>query len=298
MAVPRFAFLVHPLVPLAQRLQGLRTARFGVATGARDGADPDDCDILATLRFRGIEGVIVGVPMLPAQLLADQEAALRSMHRAVQVAGPVGAVGLGSVLSVVAGRGTALQERCGLPVTTGNAATAWAAWKLTESIRGGRPTAVVGGRGTVGRALVELLGAVADPQDLREFPIVVGAHTTGGTVAPDRLAPGTTLIDVALPPTLSGPAGPGVEVVPGERLPLPKGWTRDAWGWVFHVVAGYGVDHVYACLLEPLVQLLEGREAAWQNGRALSADTVRAFGEAATRQGIVVEPPELKLRPR
>lgn len=265
---------------------GLRTGRPGLVTGARDGTDPDDCAELARFRYRGVEGRIVGVPMLPEQLLADQERALRCMQRAVQIAGPVGAVGLGSVLSVVAGRGAALEQLCGLPVTTGNAATAWAAWRITERLRAGREVGVVGAKGTVGRVLCELLGAVPDPQDLRAFPVLVGSHTTGATVDPSRLAAGTTLVDVALPPTLSGPAPAGVTVVPGERLPLPEGWSRNAWAWLFHIAAGYGVGHVYACLLEPLVGMLAGRERAWQQGRALSADTVRAFGEAAEAHGL------------
>jgi len=54
------------------------------------------------------------------------------------------------------------------------------------------------------------------------------------------------------------------------------------------VVAGYGVGHVYACLLEPLVAVLEGREAPWQQGRLLPGATVAAFGEAAARHGLVV----------
>ena len=286
MAPARFAFLVHPLVPVARRLQGLRTGRPGLAFGLRDGTDPDDCAVLARLSYRGVEGVIVGVPLLPEQLLADQEGALRSMLRAVQIAGPVRAVGLGSVLSVVAGRGSALEAACGIPVTTGNAATAWAAWRTVERIRAGRPVGVIGAKGTVGRALVQLLGATPEPQDLRAFPIVVGCHTTGGTVAPEQLAPGTTLVDVALPPTLSGRPPAGVSVLPGERLPLPRGWSRDFWGWCFHVVAGYGVRHVYACLIEPLVAVLEGRDSAWQQGRNLSAETVREFGTAAERTGL------------
>ena len=286
MAVPRFACLVHPLVPLAQRLMGARFGRPGLALGLRDGRDPDDCCELARLRYRGVEGVVIGVPWLPEQLLADQEGALRSMQRAVQIAGPVSHVGLGSVLSVVAGRGSALEALVGIPVTTGNAATAWAAWRIAEQVRAGQKVGVIGAKGTVGRALVPLLGADADPQDLREYRVLVGTHTTGGTVAPDRLGPGTTLVDVALPPTLSGPPGPGVTVLPGERLPLPAGWERDAWGWVFHVAAGYGINHVYACLLEPLVAVLEGRGTAWQQGRNLSPDTVRAFGDAAARHGL------------
>ncbi len=290
MAVPRFAFLVHPLVPLAQRLMGVRCGRPGLALGLRDGRDAADCSELARLWYRGVEGVIIGVPWLPEQLLTDQEGALRCMQRAVQIAGPVSHVGLGSVLSVVAGRGTALEAACGIPVTTGNAATAWAAWTLTERVRAGQKVGVIGAKGTVGRALLPLLDAHPDPQDLGEYRVLVGTHTTGGTVDPARLRPGTTLVDVALPPTLSGPPGPGVTVLPGERLPLPKGWSRDAWGWVFHVAAGYGVNHVYACLLEPLVAVLEGREGAWQQGRQLSPDTVRAFGAAAERHGLASSP--------
>lgn len=287
MAVPRFAFLVHPLVPLAQRLMGARFGKPGLALGLRDGTDPDDCGEIARLRFRGVEGVVIGVPLLPEQLLADQEGALRSMLRAVQIAGPVSHVGLGSVLSVVAGRGAALEAACGIPVTTGNAATAWAAWQTTEQIRGPHKVGIVGAKGTVGRALVPLLGADPDPQDLRDYRILVGTHTTGGTVPADRLAPGTTLVDVALPPTLAGKPPPGVRVVPAERLPLPRGWSRDAWGWVFHVAAGYGVNHVYACLLEPLVAVLDGRSQAWQQGRSLTPETVREFGVTAERCGLL-----------
>jgi predicted amino acid dehydrogenase len=290
----RFAFLVHPLVPAARRLMGLRTGRPGLLFGARDGRDPDDCAELARFRYRGVEGVIVGVPLLPEQLLADQEGALRSMERAVQVAGPVRAVGLGSVLSVVAGRGRPLQDVCGLPVTTGNAATTWAAWQTVERLRARHPSGpgvrvgVIGAKGTVGRALVELLGATPDPQDLREFPLLVGSHTTGGTVDPALLAPGTALVDVALPPTLSGPPPAGVRVLPGERLPLPPGWRRNGWAWCFHLAAGYGPFHVYACVIEPLVAVLSGRETPWQQGRALTAATVREFGEEARRHGLEI----------
>lgn len=267
---------------------GLRMARLGLALGQRDGSDPDDCGELARFRYRGVEGVILGVPMLPDQLLADQERALRCMQRAVQLAGPVRAVGLGSVLSVVAGRGAALQQLCGIPVTTGNAATAWAAWRITERLRAGREVGVIGAKGTVGRVLCDLLGAVPDPQDLRAFPVLVGSHTTGGTVDPARLAPGTTLVDVALPPTLSGPPPAEVTIVPGERLPLPEGWSRNAWAWMFHIAAGYGLGHVYACLLEPLLAVLTERTEPWQQGRTLSAATVRAFDEAARAHGIGV----------
>lgn len=291
---PRFAFLVHPLVPWARRLAGLRTLRPHLALGRGDGTRLDDVALLARVGLGDVEGVIVGVPLLPAQLLADQGLALRAMERAVQIAAPISFVGLGSVLAAVAGRGAALQDACGIPVTTGNAATAWCAAEVARRVAHGRRIGVLGGRGAVGRAVADLLleeglEVVVDPQDVRAFPVLVGAHTTGGVLSPSALAPGTTLVDVALPPTLSGRAPPGVTVLAGESLALPPGWRRDLWGHVFHVVAGYGRKSVYACLVEPLVALREGRTVPYAQGRRLNLQDVRAFGRAARAAGFVPE---------
>jgi predicted amino acid dehydrogenase len=273
-------------------LFGLRTAQPRLALGLSDGRDLDEVAPICRLGTPEISGVVLGIPWLPEQLLTDQPGALRAMERAVQLAAPVAMVGLGSVLSAVAGRGGPLAQACGIPVTTGNAATAWCAAAVAARVADGR-VAVLGGGGTVGRALVELLDGVPDPQDLRAFRTVVGAHTTGGVLDPARLAPGTTLIDVALPPTLAGPTPPGVRVLAGESVALPPSWRRDGWGWVFHVVAGYGLRSVYACLLEPLVALASGRERPWAQGRRLVAEDVVAFGAAAAALGFE---PELRSR--
>ena len=155
--IPRAAFLVHPLIPLSQRLGALRTARFRLMFGKTDGTSLEDVGEYARLSYQGLECVVMGVPLLPQQILQDQETALRSMERAVQMAAPVSFVGLGGVLSVVAGRGSALQANCGLPVTTGNAATAWAASTLCRKFAQGRPVAVLGGKGTVGKAVADVL---------------------------------------------------------------------------------------------------------------------------------------------
>ncbi len=304
MARPRrFAFLVHPLVPWARRVAGLRTARPALVVDRSPGT-PGEVAELARVGLGDIEGVVMGVPWLPEQLLGDQEGALRMMLRAVQLAAPVDMIGLGSVLAVVAGRGEALQDACGLPVTTGNAATTWTACAVVERVireAGGRgPPAtpprigVLGGRGAVGKAIAERLRArghdvTADPDDVRPFPLLVGASTTGGVLAPDALAAGTTLVDVALPPTLTGPPPPGVTVLAGESLALPSGWRRDGWGHLFHVVAGYGHASVYACLVEPLLALRSGRSTPFAQGRRVRADDVEAFGVAATDAGFVPE---------
>ncbi len=290
----RFAFLVHPLTPLARQVHGLRRADARYLFGRVDGTDPALVAPVARVGLGDVSGLIVVVPMLPAQLLDDQGRALAAMVRAVQLAAPVEVVGLGSVLAAVAGRGVALEAAIGVPVTTGNAATAWAATEVTRRVAAGhRRVAVLGARGATGRVIAERLAALgfevgADPERLAAWPVVVGAHTTGGVVSPSDLAPDAVLVDVALPPTLSGPPPPGVRVYAGEALALPAGWRRDVWGHVFHIVAGYGWDTVYACLAEPLVALREGRARPYAQGRRVRLDDVEAFGEAATRAGFYV----------
>lgn len=318
--IPRFVFIVHPLSPVARRLIGLRIANFGLFSGQQNEGGPDAVDEVARVRLRlpisggggigrsggVIEGVIAAVPLLPEQILADQQSALRQMERAAQIAAPISFVGLGGALSVVAGRGTALQESCGLPVTTGNAATAWAAVTLCRRVLrepgsspGRQRVAVLGTKGTVGKAVAELLRADgfevgADPEDLRSWPVVAGCHTTGIGLDPDRLAPDATLIDVALPRTLARRPPPTMRVLKGESLILPPGWERDLWGWALHILAGYGTRSVYACLIEPMVALAAGRETAWQQGKRLSAETVQQFGAAAEALGFA---PEIRRLP-
>lgn len=294
----RFTFLVHPLVPLARRLAAVPTVRPHLLAG-RPPRIPDDVEVLCHLGFEDVEGAIVQIPLLPDELLADQSRALVAMERAVQIAAPARFVGLGSVLAVVAGRGVALQEACGLPVTTGNVATTWAAHTITRAAaRRHKATriAVLGGRGAVGRALGELLRAdfdvVIDPPDVGDFPFLVGAHTSGQLLDPAALAPNAVLVDVSLPRTLAGSPRPGQTVYAGESVALPPGWRRNLWGWLFHIVAGYGTRSVYACLLEPLVAARLGRTEPFAQGRRIDVAAVRAFGAAADAAGFR---PELTL---
>lgn len=274
------------------------TVKPGLLLGTRPPRIPEDVGQYCRLGFDDVEGVIMGIPLLPDELLADQSQALVAMERAVQLAAPVGVVGLGSVLAVVAGRGQALQEACGLPVTTGNVATAWAAFDIATRAareRNQGRIAVLGGRTGVGKVLAELLRAefdvTVDPPDLAAHPFLVGAHTSGQFIAPDALAPGAVLVDVSLPRTLSGRPRADTTVYAGESVALPPGWRRDGWGVLFHLLAGYGLNSVYACLLEPLIAARLGRSEPFAQGRRVEAEAVRAFGKAASAAGFV---PELK----
>lgn len=314
MGTPRFAFLVHPLTAGHRRVLGLRIGAPGLLFGQRDGADPFDVRRVARLGIPGIvEGVVISTALTPDELLADQERALTRLLRAAALAradGPLAAIGLGALNAVVAGRGTALAERVPEPVTTGGAATAWALVENTLAVCAARqtagPVAIIGSRSPVGAAVAALLVEAglavrvdhskagrglavepcAGPADAAAgAPVVVGAGPTGGTLDPAALAPGTVVVDVAIPATLTGPPPAGVQVLAGEAVVPPIGFGGDRWRLLYQVLAGYGPGQVYACLVEPLVLAVEGRARPYALGRAVEPAAVREFGRAAERLG-------------
>lgn len=318
----RFAFLVHPFTEPVRRITALRTIRprLGLSRHPRPG--PEDCRPICRLVLEGggrlVEGVVVTVPLLPQALLDDQEAAVPMMRAAVaRAGGAVEVVGLGSVLAVVAGRGTALQQYLWQPVTTGAAATAWAATENAEAAARALgvwpegPIAVLGHQGTVGAAIADLLRrdgaqrlhvvargpqarrAASDgltPHDDPEAAVagcrvVVGAATTGGILAPAALDPGTVLVDIAIPRTLSGPTPRGVRVLAGEAVLPPGTYRRGRWGVLYHLLAGYGPSHLFACLLEPMLMAAEGRREPFSQGRRVGWEALQELRRLAPAWG-------------
>lgn len=314
----RFAFVVHALSPVHRRFIGLRRARLGTLVGLDDGASPwSGRGRLARYRFdlpgNVIEGDILAVSLGPEQMLTDQARAVARMERVVRewtIHRGYCAVGLGSLCAVVGGRGTALADRLDVPVTTGAAATAWSLWRNVAAVADARdlhgPIAVVGSAGPVGRAVaallasegrmvrvdskrggrklpVEVCGSVEDT--VANAPLVVGAGPTGATVEPDWLLPDAVVVDVAIPGTLRSRPPAGVIVLAGEAVSMPANLHNGGWGPLYQVFAGYGPWQLFACVIEPLVMVYEGRKTPYANGRKLSPDTVREFGEVAERMG-------------
>ena len=266
----------------------------------------------------GIEGVargdVIALSQLPGSLLGDQQSALETMAEAVDLL-RADAVGLGSLLAVVAGRGEALAERVSTPITSGAAATAWAAAANAATALetlGERQVTVTGFGGAVGGAVVAELArrgfdviAVgsgralerrASKLDIRLMPpepaagasrVLVGASTTGGIIRPDWLQPGAVLLDVALPATLKrGARPPGVRELAGEAVALPEGWRRGFWGWFYHWLAGYGPSQVFACLIEPMVMAISRRRTPYALGRRVRAEDLAAFTRDAAALGL------------
>lgn len=305
---------MHPLSTAHRYIVGFRLADAEMALGGRGQGRPGR---ICRLGIRGVvEGEVLSVPLTPEELLADQERALAGMVAAIQAADPApDAVGLGSLLAVVAGRGEALAEAVPMPVTTGAAATTWAALGNTLEVlrrRGERRVVVLGFGSTVGEALVELLGRqglevvaggagralerraaklgvrlLPEEEAAGQAAVVVGAATTGGTLEPARLRPGAVLLDVALPPTLRpGPLPPGVRVLAAEAVALPPRWMRGFWGRFYHVISGYGPRQLYACLAEPMLMAVSGRREPFALGRRVAPEAVEELGHQAAALGL------------
>jgi predicted amino acid dehydrogenase len=115
--------------------------------------------------------------------------------------------------------------------------------------------------------------------------VIVGAGPTGGTVSSLRVDADAIVVDVAIPGTLVGAIPPGVTVLAGEAVSFPDNWNRGFWGWLYHVLSGYGPNQVFACLIEPLVLAVMGRQTPYSIGRTLHAADVEAFGVSARSLG-------------
>ncbi|MEC7241509.1 MAG: hypothetical protein VXW32_09740, partial [Myxococcota bacterium] len=272
--------------------------------------------LICELRMEGVaEGRVMSVPWMPEELISDQSAAVEAMAQAVEALGSVDAVGLGSLLAVVGSRGQALAGRTSIPVTSGAAATTWAALQNTLRVlerSGQNRVALVGFSGTVGEALATALtqtgvsvtvGGVGSAlnrratglgmqmvsveEAVRTHSIVVGAGTTGEVIDPRWLRPHSLLLDVALPSSLKkGPRPKGLLVLAAEAMELPEGWSRGFWGHVYHLLAGYGPRQIFACLAEPMVMAAQGRTQPYAQGRRLPIEQVHAFGAAAQEMGL------------
>jgi predicted amino acid dehydrogenase len=284
--------------------------RLGLMGQWRDGTAIDDVLPVCQLQLgEQISGAVVGVPMTPIDLLSDQQRAVDHMAEAVALAGPVHAVGLGSLCAVVGGRGEALASRLDVPVTNGGAATAWALLANVRTVlarRQERRVAIIGSRSPIGLAVAQALAedgvhvrvdhpraAKAVDAEACDGPeqvvqgcrVVVGCGPTGGVLPAAALTPGSVVIDVAIPGTVVGRPHASVVQLAGEAVALPVGWQRGFWGWLYHVLSGYGPSQVFACLIEPLVLAATGRERPYSIGRTLSVADVTEFGAAAEALG-------------
>ena len=267
-------------------------------------------EISTLCRFRlgdEIEGVVMSIPLLPDELIDNQDRALSFLHRAYRLAlaeyGRIDAVGLGSLCSVVASRGVELQKMIPVPVTTGNAATAWCMYVHIQNKKVSGPIVVLGALSPVGQVLCRLLHqegytlrvdkkraakkygwAYGPPEEIvKGVSLVIGCGPTGPVMDGSALEANAEVIDVALPSSIRGTTHN--MVYQGEGMSMPSSWKRGFWGPLYHLVSGYGWNTVLACLIEPLILVSLERKEGFALGAKIDPQAVLDFGAEATRLG-------------
>ena len=302
----RFIFLVHPLSEAHRKIMALRCRFWRSLHSGHYGKK----EIAALCRFRfreDIEGIVMSIPLIPDEMIEDQDRALEYLQHAYRLAvsqfGPVDVVGLGSLCSVVASRGLALQEKIPVPVTTGNAATAWCLYQHVIQTKTQERIAVLGSLSAVGMVSASLLMEkgynisldkkragkklglpFGSPEEIvKGASIVVGCRPTGPSLDASALDENSIVFDVALPQTLRGYTEN--MVYQGEGMSMPPNWHRGFWGPLYHVISGYGWNTILACVVEPLALVSSNRDQPYALGSRINPQAVLDFGKEAMGMG-------------
>ena len=103
----RFIFIVHPLTAIQRTIMAFRCRLWrGLYTNVYT---QKDIAVVSRFHWRNqVEGIVISIPMLPMELVEEQEKALAYMHYAYRLGlaqfGAIDAIGLGALCSVVASR--------------------------------------------------------------------------------------------------------------------------------------------------------------------------------------------------
>jgi len=313
--IKKFVFVVHPLSEIHQKILGFRIRKWDVMRSFHI-EDPKNIATVASFTWKDgrdtrVVGEVVAIPLLPEQIVQDPDLAIERIVRAVNFSARDGifpdAVGLGSLCAVIGGRGSAIQELLPIPVTTGNAGTAWCMFQNAKTLHEqyGGDISVIGANSPVGTAVVKLFdeeGIIVCCDSKKagrktkaqvettenavvKAKIIVGCSSTGPIVQAKYFRENSHLVDVAIPSSVEGKLHPSVQVYAGESMSFSSQWNRGSWGPLYHMVSGYGLQSVLACMIEPVVLVHSQREKPYALGRKLSTEDIRHFGQIAHKMG-------------
>lgn len=276
------------------------------------------------------EGIVHYMPLTAEEMLAQPRAIARRVIEGVDSLKEQGAqlVGLGGFTAIVGNRGLQTLERTGVPVTTGNSLTAYAAYRnVLEAMERlevnpvDTEVAVVGYPGSIALAIAKLLGHDGCrlclihrggeeqarqgleylPEDLRgrvrlsndmqscydSVRFYVAATSSGCVIDPYRLAPGSVVVDAALPR----------DVMPYRQdrsdILIVDGGLVSAGSSLRFGGESMGLSpkkFLNGCLAETLVLGLEGRAEPFSIGRELPEDKVLEIGRLAEGHGLLPTP--------
>ncbi len=276
------------------------------------------------------EGVIHYLPLTAAEILTNTERSVERVLEAIDGLRQEGAelIGLGGATSIIGGHGTLIERHAGVPVTSGNSLTAWAASEaFVELLRSldvapeAARIAVIGYPGSVALVLARLLlergcaldlvhrrGASASAALLEYLPrethgrvrlVADVAHCYDETLFFAGVSSTGRLID----PTRLRPGAVVVDVALPRDV-IDGGQDRDD---ILLVDGGYvsaspavriggqlmglaPTQRLNGCIAETIVLSLEKRAESFSVGRELAVARVREIGEASVRHGLGARP--------
>jgi len=274
------------------------------------------------------EGLFIVLPWTPRLLLEMPWAVtLRRLEQAGRMAEAHGAqiLGLGAYTKIAGDRGVTLNERLGIPVTTGNsytAATAVEGALLGAERMGTDPAvatvAVVGGTGAIGAACARVLaGQVGElvlvgrdtgrldglAEEIRASGALVRTSTdlNGAVRQADIVLCVSSAIEEILAPTDFRPGAVVCDVARPRNVSAALAGARDDVlvidGGVISIPGeqmdfgmnfGFPPRTAEACIAETIILALEGRWESFTLGRDISAERVREIAAMGRRHGLRV----------
>lgn len=122
-------------------------------------------------------------------------------------------------------------------------------------------------------------------EGLRRSKIILSATSTGRIIDPDKLLPGTIVIDIAQPRDVieKRRMRNDVLIVDGGIVTLPQNGRRG------YKLFGWGRNDVPGCLGETIILALEDRREAFSIGRRLAIEKIYEIGSLGEKHGFVAD---------
>lgn len=325
----KFAFIIHPICidDYYRKFSYLkRLPQFMVERAARLIPPMKVSDITGIRSpFNECAGEFIGCPLTADLLLGlPPKESLRKIIASVKLAEKNGAriAGLGALTSVIGDAGITIAENVGIPVTTGNSYTVWAA------LEGARKAAelmghewskanivILGATGSIGTVCAQLLARenryltlIARQQSRLEklaakilyetgTPVKISSATRETVRKADVVIAVSSSLDCQIMPEDLKPGAVVCDVArPRDVSPrvarerndvlVIEGGVIDVPGGVnFNFNFGFPPGKAYACMAETMILTLEGRFECFSLGREIETERVEEIAGLAKKHG-------------
>lgn len=323
----KFAFIIHPLhakqaankYPI---LKFLPDSVIEMILRAKSPIVASQVTGIKSITGTPLEGVFIGCPLTPRQMVADPDFATKRIIECAALAEKEGAgiIGLGAFTSVVGDGGITVAKNSNIAVTTGNSYTVATAIEGTMKAAGlvgvipsEATLAVIGATGSIGKTCAEVMSpqfknTILVGRDMARteaiLPRMTRAHATvdvtetlqadvvvtvtsaeSAVILPEHLRQGAVVCDVSRPRDVSvrvAQERPDVLCIEGGMVTVPGNPE-------FGIYFGFPPGKAYACMSETMMLALEDRRENFTLGKEVSVDQVDEMNRLADKHGFTID---------